>query len=204
MPQRLSPQALCVGRRNALVCATTIILPLWLLTAYIIHWAFGLPLRISFSVTPLAILILCSVWGLLAWLRRMLNSGEILLDCGPLIPKIYLLIPCGMSLFCVVHSSEVFGPARISWTVVFAIMVLGFWVLSAFERFQIRRDGIWFGSNLLKWRNLVSYHWEGDDACTLIVRRRSVFPWFGLGAFTLDPMYKNEVDTLLTKYYSQN
>ena len=73
---------------------------------------------------------------------------------------------------------------------------VGFWVVMATGRLQVRENGLWQYWGLLRWDRLASYHWA-DDA-TLILRGRGPLN-FLQGALPVPPEHQAEVKALLAK-----
>jgi hypothetical protein len=168
--------------------------------------SFGLALAVSAGLTLLGFLA--------TWLYGRMAAGGVLLDCGPLRSPNQLLVVAvlflilgvimgltsGMTSILELIGGEAPSASRLSGVVWPAILISGvpFWLVLASGRLQVREGGLWLYGNLLRWSKIRSHHWTND--ATLLLRRKSLFPWSQEGALHFPPEHKQAVDELLAKH----
>lgn len=92
-------------------------------------------------------------------------------------------------------------PVSIWSNITLPVMMISFvpyFLIMASGRLQVRENGIWVSSSLLRWGKIDSYRWENDG--TLLVRRKGFFSWFPPKNLRVPPEHKQAVEELLAKH----
>ena len=114
------------------------------------------------------------LWLVGSWLLGRRGRGELLLDCGPNPDRwMYLFLAATWVYLMLLDApalSELFFTSAGLKTIVPTTLLLTL----ATGRVQVYEGGIWNGHALLRWHNLISYHFADDG--TLITRTKSFLP----------------------------
>lgn len=203
MRMRMTTAALDRGFKNALICGGYITAS-WIVLAFAISLVSGRNLGDSFSTSIGILLILILIAYFSIWLYQINRSGAVLLDCGPAPGRLIFLICAGFSAYNGIggtyesHSGIIGGfPGGGN---AFWLTASAFYASMAFGRFQIRENGIWQFSGLVRWDQIESYRWEGKTDSTLMIHAKTRFPFLGRGALPVPIEHKDAVDELIKKY----
>lgn len=82
------------------------------------------------------------------------------------------------------------------WTVAFYF----FWAGSS--RLQIRENGIYFKSGLIKWEQITSYQWEGANGNTLTVWLKQRLPFLPTRSWKIPLIHKSTIERIITQHLS--
>lgn len=192
MPAQMTLTAWRQGAKNALVCGIGVLVSGWVIAAAISSIS-GQPrsdsLRAVFAV-------LCGFSWLLflgTWINGRANAGRVLLDCGPHPTRTLLLINTGLLVIVALYVLAAPSVSRAD-----AIVELVVWVSVATSslimgagRLQVRENGIWQYTSLLRWDKIGSYRWADDS--TLVVRRKGPLAFFK-GALPVPPEHRQAIE----------
>jgi hypothetical protein len=170
MPAQMTDAARRQGWKSALIIVPCVLIALWGVRKLLV-------LACGISDTYAERLALALVWGLsllyffARWIYGRTVGGDVLLDCGPnpskqahlgmgaLIGLLYLCFyPNSLSEMLTLDGS---------W---FGISMAVFFIVAAFGRLQVRKNGIMQYWSLLRWGKFASYHWDEDS--TLLVDKK--------------------------------
>jgi Ca2+/Na+ antiporter len=195
-----------VGKRAASRGFLTGIIVL-VITIIILTGLYLLPLPLNVSrwmIVNLALTIALWVY-LLIRLRRKKKAGPVLLDIGR--TTLSKLIPGGLFLLVgIIHFIEAFKPGSKTrmddfFSGLLFLSVGAVWIFLGLSRLEIREAGFLSLDRLaLKWEQIKSYKWEGEDNLNLVVRLKKGFMSFRTRSFEIPAHHKEAVEKLLEKH----
>jgi hypothetical protein len=198
MPEQMTRTAWSQGGTNALVAGVSILV-LGSAIAAAVSLTSGRPFSDSFGFALQVVFCSTMLVYLGTWLYDRANAGHVLLDCGPFPVRTMFLI--NGALLVVLALSFVFAVPSASMTdLIFGpVLWASFSALCFIEgtgRLQIRENGIWRYSSLLRWAKISSYHWA--DNSTLVVRQKGSLPFFK-GALPVPPEHREAIEGFLAE-----
>jgi len=196
MPVHMTATAWGQGAKNAVICGIAVLVFSCVMAAAVSVISHQ-PISDSFGAAFAVLWILSLLAFLGTWLYGRMTAGRLLLDCGPQPMRTLFLIVAGLYLImgsmergAAPPLSSAFPIPRLMFDVSFA----GFCLILATGRLQLRENGIWGYSSLLRWDRIGSYRWANDS--TLVVRRRGPLGFFK-GALAVPPEHREAVEGLL-------
>ncbi len=195
MPARTTKTAWQQNLKNALM-----VIPGFLVAVLLLQQVLALTMgRNSHELVRIAVAMTCGFLLLLSmarWIHGRTIGGRILLDCGPY-PGKRGCLSLGLVLILIGCSHLIARPEVLCldgpWI---EFSLAAYFFGAAFDRLQVRENGIMPYSGLLRWRAIASYHWAEDS--TLRVSKRSLFSL--PAALPVSPEQKQAVDELLTRF----
>ena len=198
MPARMTPSVWGQGARNAIVCLIGVLVFGWVVAAAI-SLVSGQRVSDSFSAAIAVLTGFFFVLTLGTWLSGRANAGRVLLDCGPHPTRTLFLIYAGLLIILALwhpfaapsalEADAIFGPALLaSCAALSLIMGTG--------RLQIRENGIWQYSSLLRWDRIGSYRWVDDS--TLAVTPKGLLSFFK-GMLPVPPEQREAIEGFLAE-----
>jgi hypothetical protein len=171
MPVQTTPTDPEQGATNAFMAVMCVLVFCFLLTKGISLFSHQ-PMYDSFGVA-LAVFWGASSLGFFgAWLSGRANAGRVLLDCGPRPLRTMSLIAAGVAVIEVVDALKKSSPSQHIYKPLLWASSAALFLISGTDRLQIRENGIWAYSSLLRWKQIGSYRWLENS--TLIVRRKGL------------------------------
>lgn len=187
------------SRINALICAAGI-LAVWSLLTMAGLAIFGLPFKQSRSAAFEILLLGLLVWTCIAGVRDRLASGPLVMDCGPLPGRGFILAFTALmaisSLLALAGGSDKTGWQR-AWDAGEELAISFFLLVLSLGRLQIRRNGIWWYGSLFRWDRMKSVEWDGS---TLLLQTQSSFPFFAQSALQVPREHKAAFEELLARH----
>jgi hypothetical protein len=83
---------------------------------------------------------------------------------------------------------------------IYFVVITSYFFVMATGRLQVRDNGIWLYSRLLRWRKIGSYHWMNES--TLLVRPKGRFSLLTQEVFPVPPEHRQAVEKLLAEHCS--
>jgi Domain of unknown function (DUF5673) len=166
---------------------------------YVVSWLTGRPFLAAVGLMFLVLLILWVVVYFWFFAHALALRGRLVLDCGR--HPMWWLFLLNAALFLMMSwpmapASRWPGSLGHGWPV-FCIVVSACCLVLAMGRLQVRENGLWEYSELLRWDELESYHWA-DDAM-LILRVRAPLNLRQI-ALPVPPEHQAEVKAILAKH----
>lgn len=205
MPVIMTSAARSRGYKNGLICLAGMIVFMLALTWSILI-IFKQPLRDAFGIAYIILMAITLPPLILGWIYGKCTSGPLLLDCGSIPNRKLFLANAAIFLFLSLLDSfsfSLFGEDFFNFDDRYnasGYIFSAFWVFMALGRLQFRENGIWHYYTLLKWRKIISYHWEGDTDFTLLLETKTLIPFHRKGALPVAAEHKVAIDELLKKY----
>ena len=198
MPERMTRTAWGQGATNALIAGLGILV-LGSAIAASVSLISGKPFLDSFGFA------LKVVWGfsmlayLGTWLSDRASAGRVLFDCGPTPARTLFLINAGILVILALWYALTVPSASTAEVIFGPVMWASFAALCLIEgtgRLQLRENGIWRYSSLLRWAKIGSYHWTDDS--TLVVRQKGPLALFK-GALPVPPEHRQAIEGFLAE-----
>jgi len=194
----MTPTAWGQGATNALICGLGILVfccvmaaPVSLISGQPFFDSFGLALKVFWAFTLLGFL------G--TWLHDRADAGRVLLDCGPPPMRNLHFFNAGLLLILAWMEGVASAPLSSAFAIsgpMFELSFAGFCLILATGRVQVRENGIWWNSSLLRWAKISSYHWADDS--TLVVRQRGPLAFFK-GALPFPPEHRQAIEKFMAE-----
>jgi hypothetical protein len=194
MPAQMTPTAWRQGTKNAAICGVALLL-LWGLTTAFVS-LFIEPLSRSAIIAFAALCVISLLGFFTSWLYGSRIAGPVLLDCGLHPSWKSFLFNAGTFLIIGVTGAVAIDP--IAGALIGNSFVV-YWVIVAAGRLQVRENGLWQYSGLLRWSKIGSYAWADDG--TLMITHRTFAP--SKGALPVPPEHRQAVDQLLSRYCAE-
>ncbi len=200
MPAQLTSTARRQGLKNALICGIGALV-VWLAVTAALSLLPGRKFLDSMMLSFALLWVVTFLGFLGTWLYGLSTRGRVLLDCGPIPHRriflmmgvLWLLAPLGGGLAATPASQLL-----IAATPVFAVSFAAYWFIAATGRLQVRENGLWFYSGLLRWRKIEHYRWAPDSTLMLT----ATLPFSLRGAVPVPPEHREHFDALLTQHWS--
>lgn len=168
---------------------------------------FGKPSHAAIELSFATFLFLMSL-GFVAllgqWLYGRSTAGRILVDGGPrpgrsrfwIMGSCCLIVTLYLIVGLLTQPRTALG---ISVGIYFVVITSYFFVMAT-GRLQVRDNGLWLYSRLLRWRKIGSYHWMNES--TLLVRPKGRFSLLTQEVFSVPPEHRQAVEKFVTEHYS--
>lgn len=195
-----------VGTKNALICGAGLLIGLTAISLIMTRLS-GQSFKISFSSSLDVFCLVAFIVSIVYWVRGHSLAGPLLLDCGPHRTSSHFRRTAGLGLIIgiwVFVQSISNGESRNFTEVSYWLTVSAYFFAMSYGRLQLRQNGIWQYWGLLRWKDVGSYHWEGQPLPTLVVIARRRFWISSQGAMSVPPHLKQQFDNILREHMSPN
>jgi hypothetical protein len=196
MPAQMTPTARSQGTKNAAICGLGLLLA-WGIMTTIVSLVVDEPLSTSGYIAFAALCVVSLLGFFASWLYGSRIAGPVLLDCGLHPSWKSFLFNAGTFLIIGVTGAVAIDPIV---GALFGNSFAVYWLVVAAGRLQVRENGLWQYSGLLRWSQIGSYAWAPDG--TLMITHRTFAP--SKGALPVSPEHRQAVDQLLSKYCRGN
>lgn len=198
MKAYMSDTAWQAGLRNAGIYGGGVLASWLLLTLFFIlvmHQSFRTAIGLGFF---LLWLLSCAAF-LISFLLTRHAGGVVLLDCGyrPMRWLFFVNAVMFLLLFFSTSSVPFSGTNSVALRITFALSATVFYIIIGNGRLQVRAQGIWAYTGLLKWPQIKSYRWQDS---TLVIKAYSKIPFLGRGALPFPAECQEAVQAVLQEH----
>lgn len=172
------------------------------------------PWRNYLSITVFTIISVLFWIQILTWQRRKRQAGYLLWHLGWPLTHRYMLLASAMFFFLAILQTFVFITLAIngfssSFSIEYYLsQIILYWsgtlycLWTGFSKLELREKGIYFKFGLVKWQQIASYKWEGEQGNILTVWLKQPIPLLQTRSWSIPVALKNPVERVISQNMS--